>query len=539
MIVSGVLVACGSRSGLLGAGEDTVFGPSHAGTGGANGGAPVSGGTSGKGGTASTGGKPSGGNSGGKSPIIYGGESGIGEGGETSAFAGSPGFAGAGDAFGEPTEVIWGRTFGDTQDQQDVNAIAVEPSGTFTLAGALSGNVDFGDGTLSTAGDSDAFLAQFNGDGSVRWSAAYGDSGTQKALSVSVAPDGRLALAGSFSGAIDFGGGSFESQGGTDAFVATLDHDGKHEFAAGFGDSDNQIATGVTLIPNGIPIWAGGFRGEIDPGNNPLASKGSLDALVASFNGAFSWSLAAGDQLAQRANAIARNETDSSVFVVGNMQGSLKFGACSALQGSPTEQGFIAWIDWSGNCNRSLKLGGSGAARPLAVATGKSPLSQLVAVVGHFVKDFTFAGVTIQDTTAENDAFIALLEARRDNQSFVPLWLATIGGFGTQELNGVAFDSQDNIIVVGQYDGSGDSVGLPSSDSSFAHAFVVKYDSSGKQLWSKAFGEDGVASAARAVGVDASDKIYVGGAFEGQLPLSTGTLPSAGKNDLFVVKLAP
>ncbi|HVY30683.1 MAG TPA: SBBP repeat-containing protein [Polyangiaceae bacterium] len=531
-----LLVACGSRSGLLGGGEEPIFGPSQ---------------PSGAGGVSATGGTPTGGvahagkSAGGKGPTHGGNFPTIGgeptaQGGEFPLpEGGTPSFAGAPND--EPTEVIWGKRFGDTKAEQTAAAIAVEPVGTFTITGTVTGNVDFGGGKLVGGGGRDAYLAQFDSDGEHRWSAVYGDAGTQEGAGVSVRSDGRLAVVGSFSGAIDFGNGWLGSHGNRDAFVAELDHDGKNAFfTEGFGDSDYQIASGVTFAESGLAVWAGAFRGSGFLGVTSHTSVGSVDALVAAHDdtGKSSWAMQAGNQLAQRANAIAGSDVDGSVFVAGNMLGQLKFGACSQVTGSATvEHGFIAWIDGSGNCNRNLVFNGNGASQAVAVATGKSPLSSLVAVGGHFVEDFSFAGVTAVDSTLENDAFVAVLEGNRNSYSFSPVYLTTFGGAGSQQVNGLAFDSQDNLLVVGEYDGEGAGVGLPSTETS--HAFVVKYDSSGKQVWSKSFGGAGARSSASTVGLDSDDNIYVAGSFEGTMALSTGALASAGHDDIFVVKLAP
>lgn len=543
MLASALLVACGSRSGLLGGGEEPIFGPSHQGGAAgatATGGTPVSAGTATTGGAGPTGGVSfAGKTSGGKGPTMGGG---FPIGGEPPLQGGEgPSFAGAGNDFDEPTEVLWGKRFGTAQPDESAVAIAVEPYGVFTITGAVRGDVDFGGGKLISGGETDAYLAQFDPDGAPRWSAVYGDAGVQEGRGVAMAPDGTIGLVGAFAGTVDFGGGSLQSQGGYDAYLAIFDYEGKFAHARSFGSSDNQTADGVTFAAQAAPVWAGSFRGSIAPGATTFTSKGSVDVVVAAYyeNGDGQWSLQAGDSLAQRANAIAHSETDGSVFVVGNVLGTLQFGACSQLLPQAVEHGYIAWIDLSGNCNRSINLLGDGTSQALAVATGKSPLSQLVAMGGRFTKEIRFAGVTAVNTTAETDAFVAVLEGDRNNYSFRQDRLIAIGGPGSQEVNGLTFDSQDNLIVVGKYDGDGTAANLPSSPSSFSHAFVIKYDPAGHPLWSKVLGDDTGNTIARAVGVDSDDNIYVAGSFEGTMPLTTGTLQSAGKDDIFVVKLAP
>lgn len=81
-------------------------------------------------------------------------------------------------------------------------------------------------------------------------------------------------------------------------------------------------------------------------------------------------------------------------------------------------------------------------------------------------------------------------------------WLATLGvsGFTTNGY-GVAIDSSDNIIAVGQTNGEGEGN---------YDALVVKYSKSGTILWQKTLG-DTVIDRLYGVTVDSSDNIYVCG----------------------------
>jgi hypothetical protein len=139
-------------------------------------------------------------------------------------------------------------------------------------------------------------------------------------------------------------------------------------------------------------------------------------------------------------------------------------------------------------------------------------------------------------TARDTDAFVALFE--RDISSFTlrPVWVRRIGGEGADQARGVAFDRADNVIVVGEYEGSDPEVGLRRSAGH--DAFVVKYDSAGKVAWASAFGAVG-RQVATSVGTDGTSHIYVAGSFEETVPLSTGTLRSSGADDIFVIKLAP
>lgn len=129
-----------------------------------------------------------------------------------------------------------------------------------------------------------------------------------------------------------------------------------------------------------------------------------------------------------------------------------------------------------------------------------------------------------------------------------------MGSTGDDRLNAMAVDNSGNLITTGYYTGTVDFAGgggdLTSIHSSFAYLgnytkdiFVAKYDSAGRHLWSKSFGNDGNGEMGQAVAVDGSGNIYVAG--KAVLGINVRTIDfgcansdyqGAGSNS-FVVKL--
>ena len=73
--------------------------------------------------------------------------------------------------------------------------------------------MDFGLGPLVSEGGYDIFAARFSSDGAPLWSARFGDARQQFLVQGVHAPDGLVALAGSFHGTIDFGSGPLVASG--------------------------------------------------------------------------------------------------------------------------------------------------------------------------------------------------------------------------------------------------------------------------------------------------------------------------------------
>lgn len=526
--------ACGGRSQLFGGellGSDV--GGASSGAGGAAGvssfgGAPRPGGGVSSMAGNETGGSPGKAGSGGQLPM--GGNAPVQGGFGTAGEPDEVGGEGGAGPLPEPVEVTWGKRFGSAEVAQRAQAIAVEPNGDFTLTGTIFGFVDFGGGALSSPNQASAFLARFDTDGAHQWSKAFAGSGPQYALGLDVASNGVLAISGYYSGGVDFGGGTLQSIGGSDAFLATFESDGQYRSGKRFGGQLASSANDVAIGLSGTPTLVGHFTGDIDLGGGTLSASGSGDVFAAGFDqddGDHSWSNRGGDEGLQRANAVARVTLDDSVVVAGQFSSTLRLGACSTMTSQGSDDAFLGWLTSYGECLQSTRFGDDNHQAVYAVATGKS-FSTLVAIAGEFHGAINIAGITKQ--AVDGDAFVALYTVDTGLFSLAGAWLDQISGEGEQVARAVTFDAQDNLIVVGDY---GAAEAFDQRD-----IFVIKYSFNGARLWTKRLSGHG-AHYANAVGTDSAGNVYVAGYFEGDLALSTGTLVSAGSEDIFVVKLAP
>jgi hypothetical protein len=119
---------------------------------------------------------------------------------------------------------LWAKAFGDTSEQRG-EAIAVDKDGNVLVTGSYRGVTTFGGMNLPDAGsNTNVFAAKLQGsDGEHIWSNGYGDPmGGQTGAGIAVNMSGDIVLTGSFDGVIDFGGGSLTSAGGLDVFVTKL-----------------------------------------------------------------------------------------------------------------------------------------------------------------------------------------------------------------------------------------------------------------------------------------------------------------------------
>jgi hypothetical protein len=80
--------------------------------------------------------------------------------------------------------------------------------------------MNFGGGGLVSAGGADIFVAKLDASGVHQWSEDFGGTNEDEGHAVAVDGSADVLVSGRFRGTVDFGGGSLVSAGGDDAFLA-------------------------------------------------------------------------------------------------------------------------------------------------------------------------------------------------------------------------------------------------------------------------------------------------------------------------------
>src|SRR5207302_299370 len=138
---------------------------------------------------------------------------------------------------------LWSRGFGDSFSNSG-NGVAVDPSGNIAVTGAFSGPIDVGGGALISAA-SDILLATLSLAGGL-----YDDAGR----GIAVDRSGKVVVTGTFQAAVNFGTGSLISAGRTDIFVARYSPDGTPLVAQRFGSADFDAGNAVAVDGSGRPV---------------------------------------------------------------------------------------------------------------------------------------------------------------------------------------------------------------------------------------------------------------------------------------------
>jgi hypothetical protein len=366
---------------------------------------------------------------------------------------------------------IWSKRFGDA-DSQYGYSVAVDGAGNVFLSGAFFGSVDFGGGPLTSAGDSDIFLAKFDSAGNHLWSKRFGDADSQANLIVAVDGAGDVLLTGGFSGSVDFGGGPLTSVGQQDVFLAKLDSAGNHLWSKRFGDADPQYGYSVAVDGAGNVLLTGGFAGSVDFGGGSLTSVGQEDVFLAKFDsvGNHLWSKRFGDAGTNSMGLTVAVDGAGNVLLTGHFAGSVDFGG-GPLTNATSWSMYLAKFDSAGNHLWSKGFGDSDyQAFQIVAVDGAGD----VLLTGGFSGSVDFGGGPLTSAGGPYDVFLAKFDSAGNH-----LWSRRFGDADNQVSERMAVDGTGDVLLTGDFIGSLDFGGGSLTSAGGSDIFLAKFNGSG------------------------------------------------------------
>ncbi|MEO8701374.1 MAG: hypothetical protein ABI867_15105 [Kofleriaceae bacterium] len=349
-----------------------------------------------------------------------------------------------------PLTSTWVQHFGGGDFGFGVSGVGVDGAGNTYLAARFVGTIDLGGGPLVSAGSTDIVVASFAPNGDHRWSRRFGGAESDQATGVAVV-GGKLYVTGSFSAAVDFGGGVRTSAGASDIFVLAVSaQTGAPVFDRTYGGTGEDAGLSIGVDASGNITFGGFFIVDtLDLGGGNTISTLAFAGFVASIDpaGTHRWSRRLGGDMAADISSMQALAVDAAgnVAIAVEFQGTDDFGAgpttsagqFDALIASYTSAGTLRW---------ARRFGAGQSDTPAAISVDGSG-NVLTGGGFHSTVDFGVASLTSSGVV---DGWVALLEAATGTTR----WVRKIGAASRSGVNAVAFGADGNAIISVAADGA-------------------------------------------------------------------------------------
>ena len=363
--------------------------------------------------------------------------------------------------------------------------------------------------------------------GETQWSKSGGDGTDQEATDVAVDAAGNVIVVGGFDGTLAFGA-PLVSAGSRDIFVAKFGPTGAHLWSNRYGGSGYDTARSVAVNAAGDIVVVGTFDSPmVDFGAGPKDAN-NTDAFVLKLNGngAHQWSMVYGPNGPQFATSVAV-ASGGDVYVCGSYGGPSDFGTGNIVPGGGALDYFLLKLAGGNGASVWAKgFGDSGNQSACSVAVD-SVSNPVIAVPLVGTVDFGGGPLTAQGT----DVGVA-----KFNPNGGHTWSKKFGDGTYQDALSVVVDSQDRVLVTGQFQGNV-NFGGGALTANGTDAYVARFTSAGAYDLQKAIG---VADYQRGVdvGVGENNSIVVVGDFDNAISFGAPSVPvmNAGSDKGYAVK---
>ncbi len=352
------------------------------------------------------------------------------------------------------------------------NVLKLDSFGNIFLIGSFSGTCDF-DPSISTnlVSSSDnitnTYIAKFTNNGELNWVKTFTGGYYNSPADAQIDANNNIIITGSFSGTTDFDpSNSISNQvsqnNNSDVYVCKLNNNGEYIWAKGFGGSETDNGTSVTLDNTGniylagsFSLWAD-FDSQLGP-NGYLQTNGFADAYICKFdaNGNYIWTKNLGGAGYDTATSIVCN-ANGDVFISGGFYGTADFDsnypATFFLNSNGNFDAFLASLNSNGDLLWAKSFGGIGYEGTNSIAIKGNYLY----CVGIFYDECNFSvGSNLPNLTNSNNQKSEIFIVKMDLSGNY-IFSKSIGGSGDDVLNKIYIDNLENIIVTGEFNDNGD-----------------------------------------------------------------------------------
>ncbi|WP_179137145.1 cadherin-like domain-containing protein [Candidatus Entotheonella palauensis] len=368
--------------------------------------------------------------------------------------------------------LAWARQAGGAEDDEATGVmVMVWPNDNTMITGHFQLNATFGAGEpnetiLTSAGQRDMFIAQYDPNGMLLWATQAGGSGDDRSLDMTPIfnPSGAAVITGSFQNTAVFGAGQpgevmLTSAGQRDMFIAKYNLMGQLDWAKRAGGNGDDEGLAAATLSDDEAVITGTFRttstfGAAEPGETMLTSQGLGDVFVATYdhmNGMLIWVVQAGGS-GEDAGTGVTTLLSEEVVVTGTFDNTATFTDAESTNIDLTSAGardiFLVQYDSDALISWAVRAGGSGhdeASSIISLPDGS------LATSGAFENTATFGpmepGETMLTSNGLRDIFIAYYDF-----SGALIAARGIGGTGHDEARDITGLLNGQPVITGTFE---------------------------------------------------------------------------------------
>ncbi|NJM18155.1 MAG: DUF4114 domain-containing protein [Richelia sp. SM1_7_0] len=310
--------------------------------------------------------------------------------------------------------VLWAESFNSTSKSKSISwgfGIDSDKVGNTYTTGFFSGNVEFGNNSLTSVGDSDVFVTKLDSNGNVIWAEQLENTALGVDIGIGVSSDdlGNAYVIGikdadTETDIFDISEDSSSVEG--EGFISKLDSSGNLVWTQNFDSTSLSSGTDIATDKVGNSYVIGTFLSDVTLGNQTLLSAGNTDIFLTKLDidGNIEWSQNLGGTLSDTGNSISLDSA-GNIYVTGSFEDTVSFGD-TTLTSNGESDAFIAKLDNNGNIVWAQSFGGTllDFGNKLSVDDKDN-----IYFTGSFEDTVSFGDTTFT-SSSENDSFILKLD---------------------------------------------------------------------------------------------------------------------------------
>lgn len=294
-----------------------------------------------------------------------------------------------------------------------------------------------------------------------------------------------------------------------------------NQYVCGYYNSTSANDVSFGIIPAVSGFGKEGFLAKIDSA------------------GTWQWVKTAPGGWDERVLGLCVDNVNDFIYVTGTAWYSTDFGSCTgtAFPGGGDEI-FVGKFDLSGNCQWLIGAGCGTDDHGYDLVTDKSGNIYLTGFIGDTYAtggvSATFGSIIVPIPIGDSLGFVSKI-----SPAGVFQWVRTFQATDGERDNRIAIDTTGNIYVTGGFSGTKPFGTASATSYGGTDIFVLKYDSSGNQIWLRTTGST-LDDRGNSIIVDDYQDIYVTGEFRDKVGFGTDSLNNnggPGGRDIFVAKI--